>query len=79
MRKVTVLVWLIVFTVCSYCGKDFAVIGRHSWCCKSLVNNGEDNNNATSSLTECSLNHLNTDGSSSLSAVAASIVKVKRD
>ena len=65
MKKVTILAWLIVFTVCSLCGKDFAVIGRHSWRCKSRVNNGEDNNNATSSLTECSLNYLNTDGSSS--------------
>ena len=42
------------------------MIGRHSWRCKSRVNNGEDNNNANSSLTECSLNYLNTDGSSSI-------------
>ena len=32
---------LIVFAICSFCGKDFVSIGRHSWRCKSCINNGD--------------------------------------
>ena len=29
---------LIVFAICSFCGKDFVSLGRHSWRCKSRIN-----------------------------------------
>ena len=33
-------IWIVaVFVVCSYCGKDFDSIGRHSWRCKKRPDN----------------------------------------
>ena len=32
---------LIVFAICSFCGKDFVSIGCHSWRCKSRINTGD--------------------------------------
>ena len=32
---------LFVFVICSFCGKDFVSLGRHSWRCKSRINNND--------------------------------------
>ena len=39
---------LLVFIVCSFCGKDFKSLGRHVWRCKEKgkLNNKDKNNNA---------------------------------
>ena len=32
--------WIcLLFTVCSFCGRDFVSLGRHAWRCKDRVNN----------------------------------------
>ena len=38
---------LLVFIVCSFCGKDFKTLGRHTWRCKEKGKlNNEDKNHA---------------------------------
>ena len=38
MVSVGLQLLLIVFAICSFCGKDFVSLGRHSWRCKSRIN-----------------------------------------
>ena len=33
---------VMVFIACSYCGKDFQSLGRHSWRCKKVLNNTKE-------------------------------------
>ena len=40
-----VFVWmLLVFVVCSFCGKDFKSVGRHSWRCKEKLHSDNSGN-----------------------------------
>ena len=38
MIRSTFIAMLLLCTVCSFCGKDFVSLGRHSWRCKQRVN-----------------------------------------
>ena len=38
MIRSSFIAMLLVCTVCSFCGKDFVSLGRHSWRCKQRVN-----------------------------------------
>ncbi|CAB4034951.1 Hypothetical predicted protein [Paramuricea clavata] len=40
----TVLFWLFVLVVCTYCHVQFKSIGRHAWRCKEKLNNRESVN-----------------------------------
>ena len=37
---------LLVCVVCSFCGKDFVTLGRHSWRCRQRVHQGEQDHSA---------------------------------
>ena len=39
MFRTRLLWFLIIFVVCSYCGKDFIAPGRHQWRCKKRIPN----------------------------------------
>ena len=43
-KKMSVLMLLITLTVCSFCGKAFQSLGRHSWRCKSKIEGSLDAN-----------------------------------
>ena len=32
----------VIFAVCAFCGKDFILLGHHSWRCKSKLNSEND-------------------------------------
>ena len=37
-------IWMLaILIVCTYCGKDFQSLGRHSWRCKEKINTSELN------------------------------------
>ena len=47
MFRCSLISCLIVFVICSYCGKDFKSLGRHIWRCKDKVKtNSKDKNDA---------------------------------
>ena len=39
MIRSQLIVMLLVCAVCSFCGKEFVTLGRHSWRCKQRLNN----------------------------------------
>jgi predicted amidophosphoribosyltransferase len=41
MIRSSCIAMLLVCAVCSFCGKDFVTLGRHSWRCKQRVNQEE--------------------------------------
>jgi hypothetical protein len=41
MIRSSSIAMLLLCVVCSYCGKDFVTLGRHSWRCKQRVNQAE--------------------------------------
>ena len=41
MIRSNFLLMLLVCIICSFCGKDFVTLGRHSWRCKQRVNHAE--------------------------------------
>ena len=50
MIRPGIVLLLMIFTVCSFCGKDFVCLWRHSWRCKEkykVDNNYHDNVNET--------------------------------
>ena len=46
MIRSSLLLMLLVCVVCSFCGKDFVTLGRHSWRCKQRVHQGEQDHSA---------------------------------
>ena len=38
----SILSFVVIFTACLYCGKDFQSFGRHSWQCKKRLNNTKE-------------------------------------
>ena len=61
MEKVTILMWFIMLTTCSFCGKDFESLGRHSWRCKSRMKTGNEANctdNMFNSIDHYQLNYV---------------------
>ena len=61
MEKVTILMWFIMLTICSFCGKDFESLGRHSWRCKSRMETGNEanrTNNMFNSIDDYQLNYV---------------------
>ena len=46
MIRSSFILMLLIFVVCSFCGKDFVTLGRHSWRCKQRVHHAEQNNSA---------------------------------
>ena len=42
--KTTILLWLCVLTVCSFCNLDFKSLGRHQWRCKAKLRQQEGYN-----------------------------------
>ena len=42
--KTTILLWLCVITVCSFCNLDFKSLGRHQWRCKAKLRQQEGYN-----------------------------------
>ena len=61
MEKVTILMWFIMLPICSFCGKDFESLGRHSWRCKSRMETGNEanrTNNMFNSIDHYQLNYV---------------------
>ena len=46
MQRIYLLFVFAVFVVCSFCGKDFVSLGRHSWRCKRKILNDSGPNQA---------------------------------
>ena len=42
MIRSSLLVMFLVFVICSFCGRDFVSLGRHSWRCKRRVIEGQE-------------------------------------
>ena len=63
LRKSLMLLFL-VMAICSFCGKDFVSLGRHSWRCKSKLHMGEESfgNSAQQTClnTEATMANINT-------------------
>ena len=38
MIRSSLVAMLAICAVCSFCGKDFVTLGRHSWRCKEKIN-----------------------------------------
>ena len=51
MEKITILMWFIILTICSFCGKDFELVGCHSWHCKSRMETGNEANRTNNMFT----------------------------
>ena len=61
MEKITIFMWFIILTICSFCGKDFESLGRHSWRCKSRMETGNEanrTNNMFKSIDHYQLNYV---------------------
>ena len=43
MIRFQIIILFMTFVICSFCGKDFVSIGRHSWRCKEKVTNPNSN------------------------------------
>ena len=53
--------WFIILTICSFCGKDFESLGRHSWRCKSRMetdNEANHTDNMFNSIDHYQLNYV---------------------
>ena len=48
MFRSSLISFLIVFVVCSFCGRDFKSLGRHAWRCKDKVKTSSKDENTTS-------------------------------
>ena len=46
MIRSNFILMLLVCVVCSFCGKDFVTLGRHSWRCKQRVHHAEQDHSA---------------------------------
>ena len=49
MIRTSLLALLVISIVCTWCGKDFVSLGRHTWRCRSKINPEDINNNRSSS------------------------------
>jgi len=45
MIRSSLLAIFLVFVICSFCGRDFVSLGRHSWRCKRRVVEGQEPRN----------------------------------
>ena len=52
MIRPSILAILLLCAVCSFCGKDFVTLGRHSWRCKQRVNYANENGSENSTSRE---------------------------
>ena len=46
----SLIILCLIFVVCTFCGKDFMSIGRHSWRCKKKLNTGSGCNSVDSTI-----------------------------
>ena len=46
MIRTQFVLLLVIFIVCSFCGKDFVKLGRHSWRCKEKVHHAKGEGHA---------------------------------
>ena len=49
MIRTSLLALSVISIVCTWCGKDFVSLGRHTWRCRSKINPEDINNNRSSS------------------------------
>ena len=43
MIRFQIIILFMTFVICSFCGKDFVSLGRHSWRCKEKINHPNSN------------------------------------
>ena len=48
MIHTSLLALLVISIVCTWCGKDFVSLGRHTWHCRGKSNPEDINNNRSS-------------------------------
>ena len=57
MRNMTNFIWILTLTICNFCGNDFLVTGRHSWCCKARSRSSSINNNIVTNGNTSNMDH----------------------
>ena len=50
MMRSTLIGLLLVCAICSFCGKNFELLGKHQWRCKQKIHHVENVDNSTTSL-----------------------------
>ena len=59
MIRSSFIFMLLIFVICSFCGKDFIMLGQHSWRCKQRVHHAEKDNSAGNTSKNTSVNSPN--------------------
>ena len=59
MIRSSFIFMLLIFVICSFCGKDFITLGRHSWRCKQRVHHVEKDNSAGNTSNNTPVNSPN--------------------